>query len=68
MNTNTENKNELGNPITFGTALGSLAAYLGPAAALSAAVVGTLLGFWYDRKYREGVPAKDSDESICHHQ
>lgn len=65
---NTENKNELGNPISFGTALGSFAAFFGPAAALSAAVLGILLGFWYDKKYNSGMPAKGSDKGISHRQ
>lgn len=68
MNTNTENRNELATPITFGTALGSLVAFLGPTAALSAAVLGMILGFWYDKKYNSGTPAKDSDKGISHHQ
>ena len=66
MNANTENRNELGTPISFGTALGSLASPLGPGIALSVAVLGILLGFWYDKKYNSGVPAKGSDKSASH--
>lgn len=68
MNTNTENKYELATPITFGTALGSLVSPLGPAIALSAATLGLLLGFWYDKKYNSSVPAKGPDKGISPRQ
>ncbi|SEJ65613.1 hypothetical protein SAMN05216327_11582 [Dyadobacter sp. SG02] len=51
MNTNTENRNELGNPTSFGVALGLLAGFFfGPAGAVVGFAAGATLGFWYDKK------------------
>ncbi len=62
MNTNTENKNELATPISFGTSLGvALGVFFGPAGAVVGFVIGAALGFWFDKK--ESNSMKSSGEA-----
>lgn len=51
MNTNTENKNELGNPTSFGITLGlTVSLIFGPAGAVIGFIIGAALGFWFDKR------------------
>ncbi|WP_426295529.1 hypothetical protein ACN9ML_13060 [Dyadobacter endophyticus] len=62
MNTNTENKNELAAPISFGVTFGlAIGAFLGPAGAIGGFVLGAAVGFWFDRKESESI--KSSGEA-----
>ncbi|WP_342083743.1 hypothetical protein [Dyadobacter sp. OTU695] len=63
MTTNTENKNELGNPTAFGIALGlAISIFFGPAGAVIGFIIGAALGFWFDKKQNHPVK-KPSDNA-----